>query len=98
VNAEITIQITAEIAADAALLESVLTVTTLASITEVAGVTLDSRIPSRGRLGASPTPYTPPEIPEGKANLTDPDSRLLNSTRGYNRATTPRPPSTRGRS
>jgi transposase len=35
------------------------------------------------RLGASPTPYTPPEVPQGKINLTDPDSRLLKATRGY---------------
>jgi Transposase DDE domain len=35
------------------------------------------------RLGASPTPYTPPEVPVGKMNLTDPDSRLLKATRGY---------------
>ena len=35
------------------------------------------------RLGASPTPYTPPVVPQGKMNLTDPDSRLLKATRGY---------------
>jgi transposase len=35
------------------------------------------------RLGASPTPYTPPEVPAGKMNLTDPDSRILKATRGY---------------
>jgi transposase len=35
------------------------------------------------RLGASPTPYTPPEVPEEKVNLTDPDSRMLKATRGY---------------
>lgn len=35
------------------------------------------------RLGASPTPYTPPEVPVGKMNLTDPDSRMLKATRGY---------------
>jgi transposase len=35
------------------------------------------------RLGAAPTPYTPPEVPQGKMNLTDPDSRLLKATRGY---------------
>ena len=39
---------------------------------------------SRGRrLGASPTPYTPPETPAGKINLTDPDSRMLKASRGY---------------
>lgn len=35
------------------------------------------------RLGASPTPYTPPETPSGSINLTDPDSRVLKATRGY---------------
>ncbi len=35
------------------------------------------------RLGAAPTPYTPPEVPQGKMNLTDPDSRMLKATRGY---------------
>ena len=39
---------------------------------------------SRGRrLGASPTPYAPPETPAGKINLTDPDSRMLKASRGY---------------
>jgi transposase len=39
---------------------------------------------SRGRrLGASPTPYSPPETPAGKINLTDPDSRMLKASRGY---------------
>ena len=38
---------------------------------------------SRGRrLGASPTPYTPPEVPQGRMNLTDPDSRMLKASRG----------------
>jgi hypothetical protein len=35
------------------------------------------------RLGASPTPYTPPETPSGSINLTDPDSRMLKASRGY---------------
>ena len=35
------------------------------------------------RLGASPNAYTPPEVPAGKMNVTDPDSRLLKATRGY---------------
>lgn len=35
------------------------------------------------RLGAAPTPYTPPEVPAGKMSLTDPDSRMLKATRGY---------------
>ena len=35
------------------------------------------------RLGAPPKPHTPPAIPEGKINLTDPDSRLVKAIRGY---------------
>jgi hypothetical protein len=35
------------------------------------------------RLGATPTPYTSPEVPAGKMNLDDPDSRVLKATRGY---------------
>ena len=39
---------------------------------------------SRGRrLGAAPAPYSPPETPAGKINLTDPDSRMLKASRGY---------------
>lgn len=35
------------------------------------------------RFGKRPDPWTPPEIPDGKVNLTDPDSRNLKTTRGY---------------
>src|SRR5438552_5363829 len=38
------------------------------------------------RLGAAPTPYSPPDVPQGKTNLTDPDSRLLKATRGVQAA------------
>jgi transposase len=42
------------------------------------------------RLGARPTPYSPPQQPSGQINVTDPDSRLLKAPSGYVRATTPR--------
>jgi hypothetical protein len=35
------------------------------------------------RFGAPPKPYTPPEQPTGKINVTDPDSRTLKTPRGY---------------
>ncbi len=35
------------------------------------------------RFGAPPKPYEPPATPEGKINLTDPDSRLVKAIRGY---------------
>jgi transposase len=35
------------------------------------------------RLGAAPTPYTPPETPAGKVNVTDPDSKNVKTPRGY---------------
>jgi transposase len=39
---------------------------------------------NRGRrLGASPTPYSPPETPAGKVNITDPDSKNVKTPRGY---------------
>jgi hypothetical protein len=34
-------------------------------------------------LGKPPTPYTPPEVPAGSVNLTDPDSRVVQSRRGF---------------
>jgi transposase len=34
-------------------------------------------------LGAPPTPYTPPERPAGTVNVTDPDSRVVQSRRGF---------------
>jgi hypothetical protein len=46
------------------------------------GVMKDGR-----RFGKPPTPYqppaTPPAIPEGKVNSTDPDSRNVKTPRGY---------------
>jgi hypothetical protein len=35
------------------------------------------------RFSRPPDPYRPPETPEGKINVTDPDSRLLKAARGY---------------
>ncbi len=35
------------------------------------------------RFGAPPKPYTPPAVPQGKINLTDPDSRLVKGMRGW---------------
>jgi transposase len=35
------------------------------------------------RFGSPPKPYTPPERPAGKINVTDPDSRNLKTPRGY---------------
>jgi len=42
------------------------------------GVMSDGR-----RFGARPKPYTPPPVPAGKVNLTDPDSRNVKTPRGY---------------
>ena len=42
------------------------------------GVMRDGR-----RMSARPKPYTPPAAPEGKINLTDPDSRLVHGMRGW---------------
>lgn len=42
------------------------------------GVMKDGR-----RFGRPPNPYTPPAIPPGKINLTDPDSRNVKTPRGY---------------
>ncbi len=35
------------------------------------------------RLGGPAKPYTPPEIPEGEVNVTDPDSRRMKGNRRY---------------
>ena len=35
------------------------------------------------RVGGPPKPYQPPEVPDGKVNLTDPDSRRLKAREGY---------------
>ena len=42
------------------------------------GVMRDGR-----RMSARPKPYTPPEVPEGKINITDPDSKLVHGMRGW---------------
>jgi transposase len=42
------------------------------------GVMKDGR-----RFGKPPTPYTPPPTPQGKVNVTDPDSRNVKTPRGY---------------
>jgi hypothetical protein len=41
------------------------------------------RIHEPRRLGGPPKPYTPPEIPPGEVNLTDPDSRRMKGNRRY---------------
>ena len=35
------------------------------------------------RVDGPPKPYTPPDVPAGKVNLTDPDSRRLKAREGY---------------
>jgi hypothetical protein len=35
------------------------------------------------RLSCPPNPYTPPETPEGKINLTDPDSKQIKTNAGF---------------
>jgi transposase len=35
------------------------------------------------RFGGPPKPYTPPEVPEGKVNITDPDSHVMKTRDGY---------------
>jgi transposase len=35
------------------------------------------------RLGHPPNPYQPPEVPAGKVNVTDPDSKLIKASEGY---------------
>ena len=35
------------------------------------------------RFGRPPDPYTPPETPEGRVNVTDPDSRVVKGLRGF---------------
>jgi transposase len=43
----------------------------------------NGRMKNGRRFGAPPKPYVPPELPEGKVNLTDPDSRYMKTTDGY---------------
>jgi transposase len=35
------------------------------------------------RVGGPPKPFLPPEVPDGKVNVTDPDSRRLKAREGY---------------
>jgi hypothetical protein len=35
------------------------------------------------RIGGPPKPYTPPEVPQGEVNVTDPDSRRMTGNRRY---------------
>jgi transposase len=42
-----------------------------------------ARDPLGRRLGHPPNPYQPPEVPAGKVNLSDPDSRLIKASEGY---------------
>jgi transposase len=35
------------------------------------------------RVGGPPKPYQPPEVPDGKVNVTDPDSKRLKAREGY---------------
>jgi hypothetical protein len=35
------------------------------------------------RFGRPPDPYQPPATPEGRINLTDPDSRVVKGLRGF---------------
>jgi hypothetical protein len=41
------------------------------------------RMKNGRRFGAPPKPYVPPAVPEGKVNVTDPDSRYMKTTDGY---------------
>ena len=41
------------------------------------------RIHDKRKLGGPTKPYTPPEIPAGEVNLTDPDSRRMKGNRRY---------------
>lgn len=41
------------------------------------------RVHDRRRLGGPTKPYTPPEVPAGEVNVTDPDSRRMKGNRRY---------------
>lgn len=41
------------------------------------------RMKNGRRFGAPPKPYTPPDKPTGKINVSDPDSRLVHGMRGW---------------
>jgi transposase len=41
------------------------------------------RMKNGRRFGTPPKPYKPPELPEGKVNLTDPDSKQIKTNAGF---------------
>ena len=41
------------------------------------------RMKNGRRFGTPPKPYLPPEVPDGKVNLTDPDSKHIKANRGF---------------
>jgi hypothetical protein len=41
------------------------------------------RMKNGRRFGGPPKPYQPPEVPGGRVNVTDPDSKLMKVTEGY---------------
>ena len=41
------------------------------------------RMHDKRKLGGPTKPYTPPEIPAGEVNMTDPDSRRMKGNRRY---------------
>jgi transposase len=43
----------------------------------------NGRMKNGRRFGSPPKPYTPPDRPAGKINVTDPDSRTLKTPRGF---------------
>jgi Transposase DDE domain len=43
----------------------------------------NGRMSDGRRFGAPPKPYTPPDVPEGKVNVTDPDSKRTKAHGGY---------------
>jgi hypothetical protein len=43
----------------------------------------DRRLHDKRKLGGPTKPYTPPEVPAGEVNLTDPDSRRMKGNRRY---------------
>jgi transposase len=43
----------------------------------------NGRMKNGRRFGSPPKPYTPPQQPAGKINVTDPDSRTLKTPRGF---------------
>ena len=43
----------------------------------------NGRMKDGRRFGRPPNPYVPPQTPEGKVNITDPDSHYMKKTEGY---------------